>query len=167
MSTHKWAVFSGMIPGMGLSIDKLLSENLKRLFAKKGITSAVKAQDALGVPRSTIDRALNARGSAKVETLEEIATGLKLEAWQLLVPDLDPDNLPTLAQPDGPFKSIGDVVIQAEYADLWKIGAGDMIRLISEFATSTSTGRAQILRMAESAEKIASTAAVSAPANES
>jgi len=150
---------------MGLSLDKLLSENLKRLFQKRGITSAIKAQDALGVARSTIDRVLNARGTARVETLEEIAEGLKMEAWQLLVPDLDPDNLPTLEYPNRPA-SYAEVLAQAEYADLWKINAIDMIRLVNDFAMSTATGRAQILRMAETSEKISSTTAISAPLHE-
>lgn len=165
MSTHKRVSYSGMIPRMELSIDKLLSENLKRLFGKRSITSAAKAEESLKVPRSTIDRALNARGSSvRLETLAEIADGLKLEPWQLLVPDLDPENLPALQALANQPLLLG-VLAQAQYADLWKIDATDMIRLVSEYATATSTGRAQILRMAAGAEKISASPAVSTPAN--
>jgi transcriptional regulator with XRE-family HTH domain len=98
MSTHKRNEISCMIPKMGQPIEKVLADNLTALFKQQGITSAASAEEKLRVAKSTVDRAWRQRSMTRVDTLAELAAGLKLEAWQLLVPGFNPARPPRLAE---------------------------------------------------------------------
>ena len=50
----------------------------------------------------TVDRILKGEHAGQLDTLEAIATALECAAWQLLVPGLDPKEMPVLATPTGP-----------------------------------------------------------------
>lgn len=136
---------------MGLPIEKLLAENLGKIFAQRGITSAAKAQEVLRVPKSTIDRAWHCRSMARLDTLGEVAAGLKVQPWQLLVPDMDPKEMPTLSGESAatPAKQKPP----ASPTTVGQVDADELMQLISAFSHATAPGREQILRMARSAPK--------------
>ncbi len=73
-----------------------LAANLEALRAHYGVSGRTfSGPEYMNVPPETGRRALRGLKAVDVDTLDEIATGLHLEAWQLLVPGLDPANLPT------------------------------------------------------------------------
>jgi transcriptional regulator with XRE-family HTH domain len=49
-----------------------------------------------GLPQRTVGRLKNGSTAASLTTLGAISKGLGVEPWHLLVPDLDPTNLPVL-----------------------------------------------------------------------
>jgi hypothetical protein len=162
MSTHKRVDYSGIVPNMGLPLDKLLAANLGRIFEARGITSAKKAEEQLKVPRSTVDRAWNCRSMARLDTLQDVAAGLKVQPWQLLVPGLDPHNLPQLEGAASPQKVAESSADYVSGQDSEKLDADELVRLISGYALSTKEARARIQRMIRSEEKIASSPVIRA-----
>lgn len=52
--------------------------------------------------QTTISRLCRGQMNPTLSVLQEIADAAHLEVWQLLVPDLDPRNLPVLRTPNGP-----------------------------------------------------------------
>lgn len=73
-----------------------LAANLQRLQAHYGVSGRQFFGDEyLGVPAETGRRALKGLKAIDLDTLDRIATGLHLQPWQLLIPGLDPANLPT------------------------------------------------------------------------
>lgn len=53
-----------------------------------------------GVSNGTLDRTRRAASAINVDDLGRMAGAFNLQAWQLLVPDLDPRAPPTLANVD-------------------------------------------------------------------
>ena len=74
-----------------MPIKKVLADNVKRLKEKEGLSNARMAKKC-HVANGTIDRALRATGALDIESVTAIAAAFHLQAWQLLVPDLDPSN---------------------------------------------------------------------------
>jgi hypothetical protein len=82
----------------------VIAANLRRLMDRQGRAS-VTEQDLAKMARrageslsqSTINRILNAKVSVGVDHLMILAALFDLEPWQMLVPDLDPDDPPVLA----------------------------------------------------------------------
>lgn len=137
MSTHKRNDISCIIPKMGHPIDKILADNLDLLFKERGITSAASAESTLGVAKSTIDRAWHRRSMARVDTVAEVAAGLKLEAWQLLVPNINPARPPKLS-------GLGE----AQGKDYFN--ADEIIELLVLFQQASAREREHLLGIARS-----------------
>jgi len=75
----------------------MLAQNLTALMAgkiDKESQSALKRRS--GVAQSTIGRILKGQVNYRIETVAALAKAFNLEPWQLLVPNLDPGNLPIL-----------------------------------------------------------------------
>lgn len=75
----------------------ILAQNLTALMAgkiDKESQSALKRRS--GVAQATIGRILRKEVNYRIETVAALARAFNLEPWQLLVPDLDPGNLPVL-----------------------------------------------------------------------
>jgi transcriptional regulator with XRE-family HTH domain len=72
----------------------VLSMNLKAYMRAPDLDSQTKMQKATKVPARTIGRILNGEQSASVAMLEKLAEGLKCQPWHLLMPGLDPQNVP-------------------------------------------------------------------------
>ena len=88
---------------MGKHVTETLAANLNRLIGPgRMFSSNEAAAEKSKVGRSTIDRARKAEVSIRVDNLDELATAFRLEAWQLLVKELDPASPPQLAKPDRP-----------------------------------------------------------------
>lgn len=54
-------------------------------------------QSKTKVGRGTIQRIKEGETSVGVDTLQSIAKAFSIEVWQLMVPGIDPDSLPTLS----------------------------------------------------------------------
>jgi hypothetical protein len=82
-------------------LRKVLSANVRTLMAA---VPALGTQAALrhisGIGGGSIEGAIKGTRNTGIDTVEAIAHAFGLHAWQLLVPDLDPANLPGLRSPD-------------------------------------------------------------------
>lgn len=79
---------------------QILSDNLKRLMqansiTQKGIELAAK-KAGNPIDQTYVGRILRNEVAATVEKLESISAAFGLQTWQLLIPHLDPTNLPIL-----------------------------------------------------------------------
>ncbi len=73
-----------------------LAANLEALRVHYNVSGrAFAGGQYMNVPVETGRRALKALKAIDLDTLDAIAHGLHLEPWQLLIPGLDPKNLPT------------------------------------------------------------------------
>ena len=80
--------------------EKVLAENLIRLMGNSiGLNSEAKVAKAGKLGQRTVNRAKNGK-QVKLESLKGLAAAFDLSPWQLLVPDLDPNNPPILAMTD-------------------------------------------------------------------
>jgi len=99
MSTHKLDVFCDIM--LSMSVKDILAANLKKLMDSD---ARLRTCDAVGqrsgVSRSTINRVTRGSGGVSVDHAEEIAQAFKLELWQLLSPNLDPQAPPVLSTGD-------------------------------------------------------------------
>jgi len=86
---------------MAPKIKKVLGENAVALSAyrsplrpnEKGTSRLIK----LGLTNGTAQRVLDDESDISLAALETIAGGLRVDPWQLLVPDFHPERLPQLA----------------------------------------------------------------------
>jgi transcriptional regulator with XRE-family HTH domain len=79
------------------STAKVLGENLARLMAAHpDLNSNPKLAAKTRLGTGTISRLRNGAVDANMDTLERMARAFQVEPWQLLVPGIDPGNLPTL-----------------------------------------------------------------------
>jgi hypothetical protein len=73
--------------------NAVFSSNVAKVIERAG--SQTKLQKH--VPQTTLSRLKRAVNSnPRLSTIQQLALGLGLEAWQLLVPDFDPSRPPTL-----------------------------------------------------------------------
>lgn len=93
----------------------ILAENVKKLIARAGSQPALVR--LLKVPQKTISRAKNDENAANLDTINDIAHGYGLHPWQLLVPNLDPDNPPMLAPASKEEAPAKPVDLRAPIAD--------------------------------------------------
>jgi transcriptional regulator with XRE-family HTH domain len=77
------------------NLRAVVAENVRRLKTHLGISQEAIAKEAK-VSQSSVGRVLNGSTAADLDTLAGIARALRVSAWQLLVPDIQPDNLPVL-----------------------------------------------------------------------
>jgi transcriptional regulator with XRE-family HTH domain len=76
---------------------KVLGANLAALMASnEELNSNPKVSKKTGLGTGSISRLRNGDVDANLSTLEKIARAFDLAPWQLLVPGLDPGNLPAL-----------------------------------------------------------------------
>jgi hypothetical protein len=78
---------------------QVLTDNLKALMKlRAGPTSQTGIKKRSGPAQATVGRILNKAGgeNSRIETVERIAKAYGLEAWQLLVPGMNPSNPPVL-----------------------------------------------------------------------
>lgn len=76
---------------------EVLSENIKNLMiSHQLINSQSEISRHCDIPQRTVGRILNGETHATLGSIVGIATAFGLEPWQLLVPGLDPSNLPRL-----------------------------------------------------------------------
>ena len=75
----------------------VLADNLKRLMDKNRHSQG-DVHRLTGLSQSSIGRVLNKQVDATISSLETIAHLYKLQSWQLLVADMQPDNPPVLRE---------------------------------------------------------------------
>lgn len=78
--------------------NTFLWDNICRLLGDPTL-SIGKVERALGLSHTTTQRIREGETATRLSTLVQIATKLHIEVWQLLVPGLDPNDLPRLAKP--------------------------------------------------------------------
>ena len=72
-----------------------LSANLKALMsAHATLTTQAALGKAAGIDQRTVGRIINGTHSPTLKAVEALARAYRLAAWQLLMPGLDPLNLP-------------------------------------------------------------------------
>lgn len=82
---------------MGKPVLEVLRDNLLALKdAGVGPAGQLALARRAGVGESTISRARRAEGNTTIQNLEAIGKAVRLEAWQLLVLDLDPTSPPRI-----------------------------------------------------------------------
>lgn len=76
----------------------VLRQNVAALLkVKGGPNNPTALGKKAGVGQATVERILSDEGvNARIETIEKIASVYGLEAWQLLVPGMNPGNPPVL-----------------------------------------------------------------------
>lgn len=78
----------------------ILAANLKALMASRAsLDTLPKITAASGVSNGTLDRMRRAAAAVRVDDIELVAQAFNLRAWQLLVPNLDPANPPSVYRP--------------------------------------------------------------------
>jgi transcriptional regulator with XRE-family HTH domain len=76
---------------------KVLGANLAALMAAhKDLNSNPKLSKKTGLGTGTLSRVRNGEVDVNLDTLEKLAKAFHVEAWQLLVPRMEPNNLPAL-----------------------------------------------------------------------
>ena len=76
---------------------KVLGANLRALMGSQPeLSSNPKLAEKTKLGTGTISRLKNGQVDATVSTLEALAKAFDMAPWQLLVPNLDPSNRPTL-----------------------------------------------------------------------
>lgn len=83
----------------GPDLKAVVAENVKRLKDYRKKTQGQIAKDA-GVSQSSVGRVLAGAVAADLDTLSGIAKALGVQAWQLLIPAMQPDNPPVLRSVD-------------------------------------------------------------------
>jgi transcriptional regulator with XRE-family HTH domain len=121
-------------------IKAVIRDNVRRLLgldaSDKGIAQLMRKT---GFKNGTAQRVLQAETSIGVDLLTELARGLGVEPWQLLVRDLDPDNLPTLHPPSTrwPFRQVDqEAVASLSGSQAQAVEAGLLVALASAGAPS-------------------------------
>ena len=77
-----------------------LANNLMALMRSRKITSDAGLAKLANVDQKTIWRIRHHEQSPTVDKLESIAQAFGLHVWQLLIPDLDPNNPPVFVMSD-------------------------------------------------------------------
>lgn len=85
------------------STREILAKNVKRLMQiNPEMSSNVMVEERSGgkVKKSTLDRIRNQSSACDIDTLSRVADAFGLLPWQLLLPDLDVKNPPTIRMGD-------------------------------------------------------------------
>lgn len=88
---------------MAETLRKILGDNLDRLMASSvslgsaPLVEAATGEHGMKIGKSTIARIRNAETPINLDYVEVLARVFGLEPWQLLVHEMNPKNLPTLA----------------------------------------------------------------------
>lgn len=119
-------------------IGQILGENVRALMQKRfGKINVTRLAQAPGMSVGVAGR-IKDGGVVQTNKLADAAAALGVEPWQLLVPGLDPDSLPRLANDETgwPF----DLVNQQRYLALSKrardLAQGYLMRVIEDLEAS-------------------------------
>jgi transcriptional regulator with XRE-family HTH domain len=89
------------------SAAQVLARNLDRLMhAHPDLDSNPKLAKKSKVGIATISRVRNAETEATLDTIEKLAKAFGVISWQLLVPEIDPGNLPALQPTTEPERKL-------------------------------------------------------------
>ena len=90
------------------ALRKTITENVRRLLGLSDGESGVAKLIERGFSNGNAQRVLDGETDFQVSRIARLAKALGVEPWQLLVPQLDPESLPTLHEPSSrwPFRSI-------------------------------------------------------------
>ena len=81
---------------MHSNLKIVVRDNVRRLLGLRPGESGVSQVMALGFANGTAQRILDGETSLGLDTLSKLAARLGVEPWQLCVPDLQTDRLPSL-----------------------------------------------------------------------
>lgn len=70
-----------------MSAQQILAAKVRALIKRVG--SGAELARLTGVPQKTISRIANCENAVNLDTLDDLAKGLRCEPWRLLVPGLD------------------------------------------------------------------------------
>lgn len=90
-------MFNNVVMVKSLSNKDILADNLKRLMDKNGHSQG-DVHRLTGLSQSSIGRILNRQVDATISSIDAIANLYRLQSWQLLVFDMQPDNPPVLRE---------------------------------------------------------------------
>lgn len=76
-------------------LKSVLANNVRALLGHQGITAVTAELVRRGIANGTVTRILDAKTAIGLDKLAELAACLNVEVWQLLVPGLDPERMPT------------------------------------------------------------------------
>jgi transcriptional regulator with XRE-family HTH domain len=79
----------------GMNSTKTVAKNLKKIMEAKGL-SQNRLHELSGISQSSVGRIMEGKVAPRVDSIDAIAKAIGCQPWQLLVPDLDPQNLPAL-----------------------------------------------------------------------
>lgn len=98
----------------------VVAQNLRSLMkAAPELGTQAALRKASGVGGGSLEGAIKGTRNTGIDTLEMLARAFGLHGWQLLVPNLDPDNLPLLRSADNERAFYRDLeqAIQAAVAE--------------------------------------------------
>lgn len=99
-----------------MSPRKALAANLRAYMETKRVTQMALAARS-GVSQSTVARILKGAVAVDLDTLEQVAKGMELHSWQLLVPDMNPLKPPALADRDAQERELIEKLKKALLAE--------------------------------------------------
>ena len=79
---------------MPQDIKTVIRDNVRALLGLEEGVSGVQSLINKGVSNGNAQRVLGGVASVGIDTIAQVAAAPKVKPWQLLVPGLDPDNLP-------------------------------------------------------------------------
>lgn len=89
------------LPKAPTPLTELFRANLAKLMAADRVLhSQLKVAKASKVGQRSVGRILNGEQSPTLDMVHALAGAFQLEAWQMLVPDLEPGNPPITKQVD-------------------------------------------------------------------
>lgn len=104
---------------MAKQIVEILQHNLERLVGpERRFPTAASLANRARMGTTTVQRARNGVGAIRIDNLEDIARAAGLEAWQLLVEDLDVTSPPTLKGAERPAWPFNDLLTLEDYLAL-------------------------------------------------
>lgn len=77
-------------------VKTIVANNLTTLMAAHGDLILDEVAKLSGVGRGTVARIRKGEVACGIDTLAQIAAVFNLQAWQLLIPNIDPENPPRL-----------------------------------------------------------------------
>ena len=104
-------------------LKPVVAANLRSLKKYRGMSQDGIAA-AAGISQSSVGRAMSGATAADLDTLAGLAKALDVQPWQLLIPDLKPDNLPVLRAVDAAEEALYERMrtLTAELAELQRRG---------------------------------------------
>lgn len=78
------------------SIAQVFADNVQRIVKEQFDSNQTAAAKAWGMHQRTLGRVINGEQAANLRTVEEIATALHMEPWQLLIKEVEYKNPPQL-----------------------------------------------------------------------
>jgi hypothetical protein len=98
---------------MAEDLKEVVRANVRALLGLKDHEKGITRLKNAGIGQGTAQAVLDASRELRIETITRLAEGLHVQPWQLLVPNLDPERLPTLepASFRWPFRRIDPDVI--------------------------------------------------------